>query len=106
MSGKLKPCPFCGGKARAISRNGGFNRMVKCVNCGASIGGSYHYDEEYSWNKRYEKPCFITIAMKCSECGNKLKSTDNYCSLCGSKIVSPTDYEGKRAEHGRYRDSL
>lgn len=45
---KLKPCPFCGGKAAFITRThssshyaSGFNFEIKCKDCGVQLPKSY-----------------------------------------------------------------
>lgn len=54
---KLKPCPFCGGKAAAIW-NGAFdkdNYWVRCWECGAETP-IYESEKEAkeAWNRRAE----------------------------------------------------
>lgn len=53
---KLKPCPFCGGKA---ALKGDFFSLVKCEECGAEtrkveISKKYSSDEKAveAWNRR------------------------------------------------------
>lgn len=50
MSEKLKPCPFCGGKAE----DGGFWwHVIKCGNCGVKTGSYASWKEAVkAWNKR------------------------------------------------------
>lgn len=49
---RLKPCPFCGGKAMLVSDIR--DNCVRCMKCGAS-GGCVHYSKSEAiemWNKR------------------------------------------------------
>lgn len=63
---ELKPCPFCGGKARMLTkqtqtndseffREWKYEYIIKCNRCKASIG---HYQSkktaEIAWNRRKE----------------------------------------------------
>lgn len=56
---KLKPCPFCGGKAKIFHYEQGdyYNEAfsVYCDNCGASLE-DYDFEEQAieHWNKRVE----------------------------------------------------
>lgn len=50
---KLKPCPFCGGKAKVWEEL--FMRFawkIYCVNCGASVRAETEKDVVEAWNKR------------------------------------------------------
>lgn len=49
--GKLKPCPFCGGKSeRAVSVNlTWYDCLARCVSCGAEIRLRY---VPYKWDKK------------------------------------------------------
>lgn len=53
---ELRPCPFCGGKARAVNKMSG--RWVECTQCPASIyqdGHSPDMEETIArWNQRFE----------------------------------------------------
>ena len=46
----LKPCPFCGGKAQAVTRS--FADDIECLWCGASIGGQTKGEAIAAWNRR------------------------------------------------------
>lgn len=75
MNEKLKPCPFCGGKAKLYGRNVGMYWHM-CRKCGASTKQSpTEFDAIIAWNKRAnsEKP-----NLSCSEKANnsKLKFSD------------------------------
>ena len=62
---KLKPCPFCGGKAAKITRALGleYTAYISCVKCGAGIDGEPNYNKlkaeisaSDAWNSRaYEE---------------------------------------------------
>lgn len=51
MSDKLKPCPFCGGKAK-VWKSGSYG--VVCNTCDANTGFIYPNEQEpvEAWNKR------------------------------------------------------
>ena len=68
---ELKPCPFCGGKARAWVRSVPaskheimYNGYVSCTSCNAKVRSSYQHptgpeamaDAAGSWNRRYQTP--------------------------------------------------
>lgn len=54
---KLKPCPFCGGEAKAEKEIGGIHWKVKCKRCSCEVG-RYWYDTKaravVAWNTRKE----------------------------------------------------
>ena len=50
---KLKPCPFCGGKA--IWEHYG-RWFVECEKCGATISADSQQGVFDLWNERYEPP--------------------------------------------------
>jgi Lar family restriction alleviation protein len=49
---KLKPCPFCGGKAHVMQM--GFPHWVYCEDCGAKVQGGTceEKDSIKAWNRR------------------------------------------------------
>lgn len=53
---KLKPCPFCGGRAEFVTLDRYLYRhVVQCTKCEAITGGSAYENDEYNagiWNKR------------------------------------------------------
>ena len=54
----LKPCPFCGGKAKMMDM--GFPHWIYCEQCGARVHGHVVGEEEGrkasidAWNRRYD----------------------------------------------------
>ena len=63
MKEELRPCPFCGGKAKIKEPPDGWPYSVCCVKCGAKIQGeSCREDAEQNavgkWNKRSDKYAF------------------------------------------------
>lgn len=58
---KLKPCPFCGGKAEYMEHfvNGDPERFISCSKCDASSPTTSNYvdweDSIKAWNKRIMK---------------------------------------------------
>ncbi len=55
---KLKPCPFCGGKAEMFSLKYMANEhFVRCSQCDSSTHGQKTKEEAMEiWNRRYEPP--------------------------------------------------
>ena len=54
---KLKPCPFCGGKAQRIDIEDGENAggsCIECTSCHASGNIEFGYKENFisNWNRR------------------------------------------------------
>lgn len=97
MSEKLKPCPFCGGKASVIDHhNDDGSVSVGCADdtcLGFSgLGWLYKTEEEAiaAWNTREERTCRMKqdgMFLVCSECGVVLMGNPRYCSRCGAKVV-------------------
>ena len=58
MNEKLKPCPFCGGKAALFETTPPCRKLfwIECRKCGAEIHGEKIKEEAIAaWNKRKEK---------------------------------------------------
>ena len=54
---KLKPCPFCGGKAK-VSKSSIDNYIVKCTYCPCDFGRIWFWKEEdviSAWNARISR---------------------------------------------------
>ena len=51
---ELKPCPFCGGKARYVDKWGIWTNSdsVICIECGAVICRDAEADAIAAWNRR------------------------------------------------------
>lgn len=68
---KLKPCPFCGGKAEFVRFTSGFVK-VRCKKCDALAGeGSTRWDASGAWNTR--------VPEKDEEGDDNNVKTDNHC---------------------------
>lgn len=55
---KLKPCPFCGGKAERFTSPFKGTQMFVCNGCGADVcffGAEYEPDASEAWNRRVKK---------------------------------------------------
>ena len=90
MSKELKPCPFCGGKAKLCSREVKQMQILEdtikfhnviCERCGAMAGVFYATEDEAvaAWNHRDPKPAVrgellnehhrVAFCHECSVCG-------------------------------------
>lgn len=108
MSDELKPCPFCGGEAKAFYCEESGTLDVQCQQCGAIpfIGSRTSErktmaDVIAAWNARAERTCrnigFETgDDFKCSACGEAYNESDDmampasridWCFSCGAKVV-------------------
>lgn len=105
MRSELKPCPFCGGKAKLYSvgtgnpQHGHYHQIV-CQDCLAATGA--HWSGEQfaidAWNTRKWKTCRLELEEPkedgvwwCSYCKSyhqhKSKYPWAYCPRCGAKAV-------------------
>ena len=93
---ELRPCPFCGGRAKHVYFSFTDAHSVWCRNCGAE---SNEFDTEAeaieAWNTRAERTCRNVadqvVLFECSECGAKTVDavgnyTQEYCAACGRKV--------------------
>lgn len=103
---KLKPCPFCGGKAEIFRWqahiNDEYHSDLVCTNCGA---GFHNVSSEKAafkaWNKRFDNAVLVHAHWKgyhtqdpyCSNCGftyDREQGEDaqitDYCGNCGAKM--------------------
>ncbi len=69
---KLKPCPFCNGKAILEESKFGFNH-ISCESCGARITAFYKGDLIKSWNKR------VDVAKTDESIKDSCKDLPNWC---------------------------
>lgn len=55
---KLKPCPFCGGKAELHSQDTPIGMSyIECRECGVQMGGGNDAEALKQWNNRHEDRC-------------------------------------------------
>lgn len=58
MASELKPCPFCGGKARVLveenyyDRPGEYYHNIYCIGCGAQMFVASRSEAVSKWNRR------------------------------------------------------
>ncbi len=91
MSEELKPCPFCGGEAKAFYCEESGTYDVQCQSCGAVpyIGnrrsGSLRSMEDVvaAWNRRAERTCRPFVA------DDGAGAWGVYCSECGYRFAGP-----------------
>lgn len=110
MSEELKPCPLCGGEAKAFFCEESGTYDIQCQQCGALpfLGrkrGSDCFksmdDVIAAWNRRAERTCrmeynerwshdeyYPTECYNCSECGHMTyDGVPTFCPNCGAKVV-------------------
>lgn len=108
MGDELKPCPFCGGEARAFYSEEGGTFDVQCQRCGAIpfIGSRTSEIRTLdgviaAWNARAERTCgeyrgdvYDTpdgtsddIELWCEHCDIPLEDGWRHCPNCGAKVV-------------------
>ena len=100
---KLKPCPFCGGKAEPFNpfENTEGTWCVICSECAAATGFEQTEAEAIeAWNTRAERTCKNNDTdndefFQCSECGKSSVTeflrggygVPRYCPNCGARVV-------------------
>ena len=111
---ELKPCPFCGGKARIVSVSERYTvgcTIMRCRGNWLTARDYYTKDEAAeAWNTRAERTCqevevtsryqpYVTYMTACSLCGGTLAvdeySAPNYCPSCGARVVEEVDADGQ-----------
>lgn len=92
MGDELKPCPFCGGEAKAFFCEESGTYDVQCQQCGALpfLGrkrGSGRFksmdDVIAAWNRRTERTCRPEV------CDDGAVAWGVYCSECGYRFAGP-----------------
>ncbi len=96
---ELKPCPFCGGKARQIHLCGS-SHHIACTECFSQSGPCDSEEQAVTkWNRRTEKvgrweemPGITAVGggilFRCTQC-RKMPfpmKKDNYCPHCGARM--------------------
>lgn len=97
---ELKPCPFCGGKARMVVLTSYPPKYQVEHSCKVVCAKPAETPEQAiaAWNTRAERTCTLTgNAFKafndttwrhCSECdADIMEGKHNYCWKCGAKVV-------------------
>lgn len=104
MAEELKPCPFCGGKAKEFTGEDAAPHRwtVECDACGAHIGSGTRHRARTKWNRRAERTCYVDssymewetgdysyLEVKLS-CGHAFTWDDgtppDYCPYCGARV--------------------
>lgn len=96
MIDELKPCPFCGGEARAFYSEEGGTFDVQCQRCGAIpfIGSRTSEIRTLdgviaAWNSRTERTCRIEWRGQVFETESGVESDGNYyCTACNDDLPS------------------
>ena len=106
---ELKPCPFCGGKARIGHSPNCNDFWIICRECATyypkDMSRKYTESEEIeAWNTRHEKTFRMDMStyeqggiVKCDACGKRIPTKHRntytveakypYCPWCGAKVV-------------------
>lgn len=99
MSDELKPCPFCGGEARAFYSEEGGTFDVQCQRCGAIpfIGSRTSEIRTLdgviaAWNARAERTCRIEWSGQVIETEHSIDCDgEYYCTACGDALPKWAD---------------
>lgn len=111
MSEKLKPCPFCGGKAWAYSGTtyhfeSGWGWICACKSCDAQGQiGETKAAAIGNWNRRTVQHCRYESTDHCTEkysvCGREVETFHpgyRHCPRCGSYIEPEERMRGFRGD--------
>ena len=71
----LKPCPFCGGEAKAKRHHNRYSDwwLVSCVKCGVSQTGNaneFEFEAAESWNNRIPQTVVNQHGANCTHISN------------------------------------
>ena len=121
MNEELKPCPFCGSKARFVKVSDTMGSMkltawkVQCSKCWCSpYPNNAHGDKHVvaqQWNTRAERTCenvHLSSGFRCNECkttwhtlmrdeaGDWQKTNPKFCPNCGAKVTGAKEVDDER----------
>ena len=84
---KLKPCPFCGGRAEILRSPFGNGCRVKCQHCGA-LSKHMRLDHEAAaiWNRRAEHSAHIEEPLSLKLAGTLIRAASQKVLLSGGSL--------------------
>lgn len=95
MSGKLKPCPFCGSKSVVFEEKYGAGGYITCENCGteSDFFGDYETAIKH-WNERVSD--WVDINKRLPKEGEIVTLYDSHANkMCGGILKSQyANYRG------------
>ncbi len=96
---ELKPCPFCGGKAKLkhgfprTQKKRDYQALIQCTKCGCRTPISHQVPFEPKWEVDYSVVSLWKKIFWCSECRCTVELPHyawncyyDYCPNCGAKM--------------------